>query len=192
MKMHELFARINKGDQNHTDPDIDDWANAFDISVPWDSDAQDQLEKRLSGYWAVKWYCTDTWVGTILYFLDGEPLGISSQGGRKCGVEVSFVSEEMAEKLRQVLIELCVPNKPNGVSLINMDEEVGESYTIGYGSQLLTKEGLYNGEPATVVKTFERYDEIDKWTTLVVNTEHGEQTINMDEFLIPYPIEEQQ
>lgn len=191
MKMRELFDRIDRSGANRTDPDIELWARQFEITVPWGSDADEKLCKRMRGYWAVKWYCTDTWVGMVLYFLDGEPLAMAIQTARKNSVDVSFVSKEMAFKLRDLLYELCRESTPDdSLDIIDMDEEVGETYTVNYGSQLLVSDGLYNDKPAKVIKTFDGYDQIDAWRSVVVKTEQGEQTINMDEFHIPYPTKE--
>lgn len=189
MKISELFARIDRSPSNLNEPNADHWASEFDITVPWDSNVDDKLAERMQGYWAIKWYCTDTWVGVVLYFLDGEPLGITTQKGRKCDTEIEFVSKEMALKLRDLLYELCKKDEPeDNFALIDMDEEIGEDYTIAYGGQLLVHDGVYCGQPAKVVQTFDGYDEIEDWTNVVVETEGGQTKISMRDFRIPYPL----
>ena len=191
MKMHELFSQIDQSPNNEQFLDIELWANVFDLNIPFGSDIDEQLSERFKGYWLIKWLCTDTWVGCALWFLDGKPIGLTSQSARKNSVDVSFVSNEAAETLRMALIEMINAGHRPSYDLIDMDEEVGETYRVAYGSQLLTKQGIVDDQPVTVVQTFHSYNEIDKWRSVVIQTHDGQQkTVSTDDFHIPYPLEE--
>lgn len=187
MKMHELFSRIDQSPKNEQFIEIELWANAFDLNIPFGSDIDEQLSERFKGYWLTRWLCTDARVGCALWFLDGNPIGLTHQSARKNSIDVSFVSNEAAETLRTTLIEMIKPS----YDLINMDEEVGETYRVAYGSQLLTKQGIVDDQPVTVVQTFDSYNEIDKWRSVVIQTHDGQQkTVSTDDFHIPFPLKE--
>lgn len=188
MKMHELFSQIDQSPSNLCYDDTELWANQFDLSALWDWNMSEQLSTHLKGYWVAKWVCTDTWVGLVLWFLDGQPLGTTYKGARKNDYQIEFVSEEAAENLRTLMLHIINTSNKRTVSLIDMNEEVGDYYTVDYGSQLLTIHGTVNGLPATVIKTFDSYNEIDLWRSVVVKTPLGEETVNLADFHIPLPL----
>lgn len=188
MTLRELFDRIDKSQTNHQDPDFERWANELDIHGSWGWDLDDAFNKRVKGYWAIKWYCTDAWVGMVLYFLDDKPLGVTYQGGRKSPVEIEFVSQEMADELRSVIYELLPKQEVPSVGLANMDEDIGHDYCVSYSGQLLTDRGIVDGKEARVVQTFTKYEDIDLWTRVKVEIEGEEHLVNMSSFRIPYQL----
>ena len=41
-----------------------------------------------------QWYCTDTWVGIDVIYLNNSPVAVTNQVGRKMDVNIYFLSEE--------------------------------------------------------------------------------------------------
>jgi len=98
---------------------------------------------RLTEAYYVKWYCTDAWVGYKVYFLDREPVAVSSQEGRKCLERFLWLSREAAIKTKGYL-ETCI-EKEDECDLFELitEEELSRDipayYHITYSSQLLSK-----------------------------------------------------
>lgn len=66
MKILEIANRIDKSEKNEDWISTEDIGNELEMSVP-------HVEQdRLKCYWIANWYCTDTWVGLRMYFLDDQ------------------------------------------------------------------------------------------------------------------------
>lgn len=146
----------------------------------------DAVEARLKEQYLVKWYCTDTYVGISVFQLDGVPVAIVRQQGRKCGKDVMFLSASGADAMRTFILSLMQDEDDYNPHILADDEMIDDHYTVEFGDQLLTKSGFYNGEPVSVVKTWRAYADIDKWRIVEVRLSDGTlKEITMDEFLIP-------
>jgi hypothetical protein len=179
----KLIDAINNVDRSESDS----WMNreplyaALGLDYFYDSDQAN--DGRLKEYWLQKWQCTDTWVGLRVVFFDNKPVATIWQVARKSVEEVEFLSEEQALKLRQYLV---TEDKPQ-FSLVDLNEEINEFYTVEYNSQLLTDRGFYNGEEVTVVdKKFNYSDPSSEWSKIKVKNSCGvELRIDLSEFMIP-------
>lgn len=187
MKLSEAIDRINKDDIDSC-YDIE----VFNSALGMNCYAYDSIIKeRLKYAFLTKWLCTDTWVGVRVYFLDGIAVAVTSQTARKNDEEVEFISASDAERMQRFLLELSQVEQPS-FSVCNLDEEIGEFYTVAYGSQLLTKEGYYNGFKATVQKEYDSMADIKKWSVIEILYNDGQSTIfkeiPLSEFKIPFNV----
>lgn len=132
-----------------SDPAWTNLSSIFNITLDWSDDT------RLKSYYIKIHYCTDSYVGMKAYFLDGEFVAISNQVGRKWDEEFSFVSKEIAEKVRNYLLTLLEPEdySPNIDIIESLDEEIPNTYKIEYNTQILHKKALYNDEYVDIIKT---------------------------------------
>lgn len=146
----------------------------------------DAVEARLKQQYLIKWYCTDSYVGVSVFQLDGVPVAITRQQGRKCGVDVMFLSTAGADAMRAFILSLMQEDDEYKPYILPDDEMIEDHYTVEFGDQLLTEFGFYNGEPVTVVKKWHTYADIDKWRIVEVQLPDGTtKEISMDEFHIP-------
>ena len=98
MKLIDMMKRVDRSKGNSVDGDIDDFCRELGIEnyFGWDQ----AFSERVQGYYLIKWFCTDSWVGAVVYIMDDKPVAISYQSGRKSGREFEFVSKEAVEKVR--------------------------------------------------------------------------------------------
>ena len=141
MKFKEAIEKIDKSKNNEEYVDIEKIAEALSMDF-----YQNPEQERLKSYWLTCWLCTDTWVGSRIYFLDDEAVCWSFQGGRKSDEEFSWFSKEAAEKTREYILSLKEEEDLN-VDLTSIDDEIGETYKINFNSQVLDwKKALYQGK----------------------------------------------
>ena len=124
MKIKEAIALIEQKDFDlyfHLDEIIHDMCIEYNYI---DSDEA----TRITVAWVDKWLCTDTFVGTKIYFFDGEPFAICYKFGRKSYSSFAYFEKELADKVHVYLLELVAKNtKPT-------------FYIVDINSELLTKE----------------------------------------------------
>jgi hypothetical protein len=145
--------------------------------------------ERMSSYFLVKWICTDTWVGTRVYYLDDKPVCVSTQTARKSDEKFNWVSQEAFDKVVEYVESLRDKSEYEVDTISNMDEVFKGYYTVDYGSELLVNEGYYKGKKVKVIKSYRRHEDIKKWRLLELDT--GE-TITTGDFHIPLHLEEKE
>lgn len=136
--LKELIQNINQC----PDPKGYDWAELSDFSglcssvgyLGWD--AFEEFATRVKCYWINKWMCTDTMVGTAVYFMDGEPVAVSHQRGRKSNKDVLFVSLEAANKVSAYVYELLIKHNDISIQLVDMGQEIPLDTDGGYRFEL--------------------------------------------------------
>ncbi|HHT7008742.1 TPA: hypothetical protein ACTZ3A_001281 [Bacillus cereus] len=102
MKLIDIANRIDKTDKNRTPVNIEGLARELNVDLDWAE------QDKVTAYWIGNWYCTDSYVGYIMYFFDNKPMAFSSQLGRKCDESFHWFSLEIAEKVKEYLISLIV------------------------------------------------------------------------------------
>lgn len=168
MKLRDLIHAVDRSKDNTTSANIDLFCRELDLNeYPGHID---QFDEAVQGHWLIKWLCSDTWVGYIVYFMDNEPVAISSQMARKSSKELQFVSLEAAAKLRQFILE-CIGTPEFTPSVANLDEETDPYYTVSYSSQLLVSHGFFNGHKVKVERRCYRFDDPE---------------LQMDELMVSY------
>ena len=186
MKIKEIIERVDRSLENTSTVSVSFLARKLGLGVP--EDDKEEFGKRVKSHTVTRWYCTDTWVGMSVVYIDDEPLCVTNQTARKNPVEVYFVSKEAIGKLRLFILELLSKEESEYVDFLDMDEDVGEHLTISYSSQLLDDEGIYNGEKCQVVMKYDSRD-TEKPQTIDIKKPNGE-IINIptEKFEIPFKI----
>lgn len=157
MKIRDLINAVDRSEKNTSSADIDIFCQALDLDQPGWNVTFDK-DNRVTAHWLVKWYCTDTWVGYQVFYMDNEPVAVSTQLARKSSENLEFVSLEAATKVRAYILE-CLGEKEFSPSIANLDEETDPYYTVSYSSQLLVKKGWYGDRIVNVVRECQRWDD---------------------------------
>ena len=101
-----------------------------------------------------QWYCTDTWVGIDVIYLNNHPVAITNQKSRKSSVNIYFLSEEDKYSVKDYLISIY--NNPQDysdcLSEDELNEEMGDYFKIEYSSEVLYKTAWLYGEKVEITK----------------------------------------
>jgi hypothetical protein len=99
-------------------------ADCFPTRGLWDGpNDYEGWGRRVKRHWIATWICTDTQVGLSIITLDGEPVAVCSQTGRKSDEDVRFFSAEVTEKVLKVMEEFVSQSEDRHV-FANLDEEI--------------------------------------------------------------------
>lgn len=127
MKISELIYNVDKSDKFKSEVSIYDLAetlNIFDIS--WTE------QTRLVSYFVGNWYCTDTYVGYKVYFLDDKPVAFSTQPSRKSEEKFEWLSKEDYIKVKNYILTFKNNSDEDNISILNLNENIEEYYIIPY------------------------------------------------------------
>lgn len=189
MNILQIIEGVDKSDRNKTEPEWGDFAQILGLShLDYN---YDEFTQGLSGYHYAKWLCTDTYVGGTVYFLDGEAVAVSWQSARKSEEDINFLSLEAAEKVRQFMLDIGQIDQPEPpvMTAEEMVEDLGPGYKITFGSQVLNKSCrmVENDQPATIIETHHKYDEINRWQDVMVELEDGTKLeVTIDKIYFPW------
>lgn len=150
MEIKEIVEKIDRSEKNREEYfNIEALASELDLAggfFPYE-----KLNDRIKVYWLENWLCTDTWVGTRIYFFDSEPVALSIQKGRKFDEEFFWVSREAAEKVYDFLNSFLKENLH--VKTCDMHEDIGNSYKIDFNEQVLDwSTARYKGSPIELIE----------------------------------------
>lgn len=197
MKLRQLveactLEAIVASGKHYCPPSFEEISSLFDINCYHLShDSYKEWDRRMVEFYLAPWYCTDQWVGMAAILLDGEVVALSMQTARKNDTNYEFISAEGRNKLREFVLTL-VPNDEAEFELVNLDQEMGEGYQIGYASQMLTDKVLYNGELVEVDRSKNVRDyspPVEEWSRITVRLNDGtEKRVSLDDVLIPYTL----
>lgn len=115
----------------------------------------EELSARFKAYPIYQWICTDTYVGLMALYLDNEPVGCTYQSSRKGGMEVEWISREIANTVRTVVCSYM--ENTDTASILDPDQDIGDDFNVQFTGQALTDDGFYEGRP---VKVLVQYDSI--------------------------------
>jgi hypothetical protein len=187
MKLKEIIENIDKSKKNSSYIDVQELARQeFDIQIGYEQELN-----RITAYYFLKWYCTDSYVGGRAYFLDDKFIAISSQTGRKMNEDFIWVSQEAFSETKKYILTLIEEQVDREISPLDMEEEWGIGAHISYSSQLLTDKVVFEptGEKVDVVETYHSVGDIKSWSTVKIKFENGkEEIVNMKNILVPYDV----
>src|SRR5688572_30224618 len=157
MKLKEILARIDKT-KLESWHDLQSIAEEFDIYQYFDTN-----QGRLKSYFYQNWYCTDSWVGGRIYFLDGEPVCVSWQSGRKSDEEFEWISRETFNKTKAYLLSLLIEEEKT-IHLCDLEQEMGEGYQVEFSGQFLTQDVilLKTNEMVKIVECYTKESRISQ------------------------------
>lgn len=193
MKLKDIIEYVNRKEDNSSFgayTDLEDIAKEFDIH-----DYLDGNNSRIKKYYYKEWLCTDNCVGNSVYYLDNEPICISSQSSRKSDEFFTWINKEMFEKTRKYLLELISDDPINTASFLNdndLNHEIGIGYKIEFNNQVIEYDVIFEetNEPVKIIeKIKEKYD-IGRKINIRFNS--GEvRTVELSEVIFPYKINSQ-
>lgn len=137
------------------------------------------------------WLCTDSWVGTRIYFFEDRPLAYSYQRGRKCKEDFYFFSKEIYNETKIYLESLLEEEVTRISTIADIEKEINcDYYSRPYREELLVKKGFVKNLMGDLVPV----DIIDNKTksnyifdTLKVKYENGHaEIIITEDLLIPF------
>ena len=136
-----------------------------------------------------QWYCTDTWVGIDVIYLNNSPVAVTNQVGRKMDVNIYFLSEEAKNSVKDYLISLY-NNQQDCAEYLTEDglnEEMGDYFKIGYSSQVLYKTAWLNGEQVEITqKPRNLNDNINFHTVAIKHKDGVEEWVDVRELDFEY------
>ena len=141
MTYKEILGRIDFTDKKiETTPAWDELCEELNINsyIGWSDDT------KLKCYHVKTWYCTDTYVGWIAYFLNDEFVCLSKQTSRKGYIYFFFKDKESAFKVKSYLESLLEIDVD--IQLINLDEVVEDKYQVSFSKGILHKTAWYKDE----------------------------------------------
>ncbi len=195
MKIKDIIRQVKKTDTNKIVLSASDFANQFNWS---EYDFGYAEQDRLVGYFLSLWYCTDSYVGIRVYYLDNEPIAISSQWGRKCSENFEWVSKEAYLKVREYVKSFMIENKnEENITLTDLDQDLGNTYKIEFNGQLFShqwKIPLLNGNPVEIIELVkEKEGSIESHIAQRVKIKHAAgatEIISIRHLDFPYYLEE--
>jgi hypothetical protein len=137
MKISEAISKLDltKGQPTH---DIDSFSES--LGVLDHLGYSEEFSKRVTCYSVQDWLCTDTVVGTFVYYMDGLPVALSIQTARKTDKEIWFLSKEAAQKMRE-FIQSVMPDHYEP-EIVSLDEELPDfSETHNYPNSFFSEFG---------------------------------------------------
>jgi hypothetical protein len=153
------------------------WRIAEEFGIFDFSPSVEDNKLELKAYWLVQWLCTDTHVGMVVYFLHDEPVFITTQTARKNGIEYHWVSQEAYFQVKDYVNKINYTSEEDldALSVMDLEEDVGPTYTVGYSSQLLTTNVIYEPKScaATVIESWPHDRDISKWSIVKLKLEDG-------------------
>lgn len=173
MQLIDIAKKIDKSKNNECNIDSTDFSSEFNYNFEYVE------PERLKCYWIGNWYCTDSWVGYRIYFLDDEPVAVSTQQGRKCSEEFEWFSRELALKVRDYLISIMPKSEEDlQFKLCDINEDIGEGYKISFNSQILNYDNaVLNGEAVKILERIRDTPDYGIDERLKIQLANGEKAI---------------
>lgn len=149
MKIRDIINNVEKSNRTQAWVSVEELATELGLGYGDYASAE-----RLTSYYFGSWMCTDTTVGYKVYFLDDKPIAVSYQGGRKSDENFYWISEEIAMEVRSYIISLLEEKEDSlNVSISNLDEDIGDGFTIDYYGQIDRFDNArLNDQPVKLVK----------------------------------------
>lgn len=183
MKLGDMIKRVDRSEANYTEAYLYDFCEVLDIQDYVGK--YDEFSNRVKGYYLSKWLCTDTWIGTIVYYMDDIPVAVSAQYARKNEKDIYFVSKETAAKVKEFILTLV--ESPE-VPLCDLEEEFEDTYIVEFPEQLLTDSGFVAEKLCKVVSDRPKNPYGMRNTIKVQFEDESTEEVDVRNFRIPYHI----
>ena len=154
MLLKEVIAKVDKSKRNQQDVDVDDLeeslSNHFGISMSLD---YSKGNTRVTACWLAYWYCTDTWVGFRVYFLDDNILAVSYQRGRKWDESFTFANSEIKKEFKEYLLSLAISNdkEEEEESYLDLQQDMQNGISVSFASELMATHVFYKDKLCKII-----------------------------------------
>ena len=101
----------------------------------------DRETERIKEVYVNVHFCTDSWVGETVVFLDGEAIAVTSQSGGKSDKFYYFISDETRDKAYDYVKSLLIVELSS--AFIDIDAEIDEYYSVDYVNEIIHDHGFY-------------------------------------------------
>ena len=112
---------------------------------------------KISEYMFAFWRCTDAMVGYRVYFLDDEPIAVTTKVGRKMNEQFEWISKDAYNKTFAYISEFL---RNEEIPLIDLDEEIGETYKVRYFEQSYDyhkSNAIYKEQKCVIIRLKDSY-----------------------------------
>lgn len=189
MKVIDIANNIDKSERN------EDWVSIESLADEFGIRGNFAEQDKLKSYWVGYWYCTDSWVGYKIYFLNDEPVCFSSRLGRKCDNDIEWFNKELAIKTRDYIISLLTYDEEEmNISYCDINEDVGDGYRIYYNTQVLDwSKATLDNEPVKFIELVENdkdWIRSNKDVKILLNNE--EKVVNIEDLIFRFNLKEPQ
>ena len=203
MLLKEVIARVDKDKKNQQDIHLCDLeellCSEFGISMSLD---YDKANTRVTAYWLAYWYCTDTWVGFRVYFLDDEVLAVSYQKGRKWEEAFTFVSKELKDEFKEYILSFAIKNETKEIKkyYLDLEQDMQNGISVSFASELMATHVFYKDELCKIIypkgtnKNGQEYDQMYRYNfddneSIKIELSDGiEAIVELSDCVIPYNI----
>jgi len=186
MTLKEIAMRIDKTNKNEDTVCPTDFDEEFDHNFSYGD--QDSLKS----YWMGNWCCTDTCVGYKMYFLNDEPVAVSTQPGRKCDVNIEWFSEELALKVRDYLLSLEIEKDKFCFQIEDINHDIGDGYRICYNNQIINNDkAMLNNQHIKILEHIKDEPDYGIGSTLKVELSNGDsKTVDVKDLRFAFNLSE--
>ena len=150
MKIKDLITKINPLGPSQTWFSLEKLAEELGLYGVFKGEEDPQ--NRMKGYYIHVWQCTDTWVGSIAWFLDGEFVYYTFQSARKSSIDYTYASKEAYDKVVDFVLSMLRQDVQEP-DLMDPEDEIPEKFDVSYNSQIIHKYVWYKDQLVEVVKT---------------------------------------
>lgn len=182
MKLIDLMHKVDKSSANETYINYDTLFNVFNICY---NDIND-TKTNLKAFWLARWRCGNEYVGFIVYFLDYELVGISYQYYRKDDIKYEFVSDKMANRVREYLNSIVIAKGYSLLSEEDKNAELGNGFSINYNSNILNDYVIYKNTGEFVKVKNNRLP--DSTQIEITDNNNNTKIVNLQEIEVPWRI----
>jgi hypothetical protein len=133
---------------------------------------EDIFNSRVTVKFITKWYDNDTHLGTNVFFFDDIPFLLTIRSCRKDGTDFYVLDPTVLDSF--ILFAKSLSTPPTYTyDVVSMDEDLGEGYSLRYGSEVLSKYGYFNNERVKIAKIYD-YPHMDKYNIIGIEYPSGE------------------
>ena len=132
---------------------VQDWYNIEELAQEFGIyNSISQETERIKEVYVNVHFCTDSWVGETVVFLDGEAVAVTIQTSRKSDKFYYFISKETRDKTYNYIKSLVEDNEFNN-SFVDIDLEIDEYYNVEFVNEIIHDFGfVYNSSLETYEK----------------------------------------
>jgi hypothetical protein len=142
MKLSEAIKRVDRSPENTSFSNMADFGYALNMYDVASND--NQFSDKVKKHWITRWDSMGRDVGMAVYYMDDEPVAVSHQSFSKGDEELTFVSKEAGEKVRQFIIS--IKDKRDGdFPLADLNFDIGDDYQLEMAGQVKEGEAYYQG-----------------------------------------------
>lgn len=114
----------------------------------------EKLDAGLKAYPIISWMCTDTTVGFYAVYLNDELVAQTMQTARRNDINIEYISEKAAIKVRDFLMSCMSEDKPAFpiTPPAELDQKMSILTSTHFSDQQLESEGYFEGRACRVLK----------------------------------------